>query len=180
MLSTSSYNYNILFLYLIFLNFKNILKINKNANINVPNTSLCFTIILLLSLFNYSFSELYPKKKKKKLSRTLASFSMDHYGRQQPYGDGGMQIQPYHGGPRTGDFRSYSASYATATENNIYDIKKEKSIERSKSWGITDPELLRKKRVASYKMYSVEGKVKGSFRKSFRWLKQRYTQVLYG
>ncbi|KAH0936790.1 hypothetical protein HID58_004251 [Brassica napus] len=101
---------------------------------------------------------------------------MDHYGRQQPYGDGGMQIQPYHGGPRTGDFRSYSASYATATENNIYDIKKEKSIERSKSWGITDPELLRKKRVASYKMYSVEGKVKGSFRKSFRWLKQRYTQ----
>ncbi|WZY74750.1 hypothetical protein YC2023_021134 [Brassica napus] len=103
---------------------------------------------------------------------------MDHYGRQQPYGDGGMQIQPYHGGPRTGDFRSYSASYATATENNIYDIKKEKSIERSKSWGITDPELLRKKRVASYKMYSVEGKVKGSFRKSFRWLKQRYTQGL--
>ncbi|KAG2238353.1 hypothetical protein Bca4012_024345 [Brassica carinata] len=105
---------------------------------------------------------------------------MDHYGRQRPYGDTGMQIQPYHGGPRTGDFRSYSASYATATENNIYDIKKGKSIARSKSWGITDPELLRKKRVASYKMYSVEGKVKGSFRKSFRWLKQRYTQVVYG
>ncbi|KAH0895719.1 hypothetical protein HID58_045287, partial [Brassica napus] len=106
--------------------------------------------------------------------------SMDHYGRQPPYGDGGMQIQPYHGGPRTGDFRSYSASYATATENNIYDIKKGKSIERSKSWGITDPELLRKKRVASYKMYSVEGKVKGSFRKSFRWLKQSRRSFLVG
>ncbi|KAL0680890.1 hypothetical protein Bca4012_047737 [Brassica carinata] len=105
---------------------------------------------------------------------------MDHYGRQPPYGDGGMQIQPYHGGPRTGDFRSYSASYATATENNIYDIKKGKSIERSKSWGITDPELLRKKRVASYKMYSVEGKVKGSFRKSFRWLKQSRRSFLVG
>ncbi|KAG5403093.1 hypothetical protein BRARA_C00495 [Brassica rapa] len=104
---------------------------------------------------------------------------MEDYNRQRAYGDTGMQIQPYHGGgPGTGDFRSYSTSYAT--ENNIYNIKKEKSIARSKSWGITDPELQRKKRVASYKMYSVEGKVKGSFRKSFRWLKQRYTQVVYG
>ncbi|CAH8303409.1 unnamed protein product [Eruca vesicaria subsp. sativa] len=105
---------------------------------------------------------------------------MEDYNRQRAYGDTGMQIQPYHGGGGlgTGDFRSYSTSYAT--ENNIYDIKKEKSISRSKSWGITDPELQRKKRVASYKMYSVEGKVKGSFRKSFRWLKQRYTQVVYG
>ncbi|KAH0969838.1 hypothetical protein GBA52_028434 [Prunus armeniaca] len=41
-----------------------------------------------------------------------------------------------------------------------------------------DPELQRKKRVASYKMYSVEGKMKGSFRKSFRWLKDKCTQVL--
>lgn len=103
---------------------------------------------------------------------------MEDFGRQRPYGDGGMQIQPYHDNT-AGDFRSYSASYATRG-NNIYDLKKEKSIARSKSWGITDPELQRKKRVASYKMYSVEGKVKGSFRKSFRWLKQRYTQVVYG
>ncbi|KAL0736065.1 hypothetical protein Bca4012_012275 [Brassica carinata] len=101
---------------------------------------------------------------------------MEDYGRQRPYG--GMQVQPYNGGPCNGDFRSYSASYGTATENNMYDVKKGKSIERSKSWGITDPELQRKKRVASYKMYSVEGKVKGSFRKSFRWLKHRYTQVI--
>ncbi|CAN8299380.1 unnamed protein product [Cochlearia groenlandica] len=107
---------------------------------------------------------------------------MEDYGRQRAYGDGGMQIQPYHGGGGaqggTVDFRSYSASYAT--ENNMYDLKKGKPIERSKSWGITDPELLRKKRVASYKMYSVEGKVKGSFRKSLRWLKQRYTRAVYG
>ncbi|KAF8115919.1 hypothetical protein N665_0025s0359 [Sinapis alba] len=104
---------------------------------------------------------------------------MEDYGHQRQYG--GMQIQPYNYGSGTGDFRSYSASYGTtATENNMYDIKKGKSIGRSKSWGITDPELQRKKRVASYKMYSVEGKVKGSFRKSFRWLKHRYTQVVYG
>ncbi|WZZ22563.1 hypothetical protein YC2023_123950 [Brassica napus] len=101
---------------------------------------------------------------------------MEDYCSQRPYG--GMQIQPYNGGPGTGDFRSYSASYGTATENNMYDVKKGKSVGRSKSWGITDPELKRKKRVASYKMYSVEGKVKGSFRKSFRWLKHRYTQFM--
>ncbi|KAL1216018.1 hypothetical protein V5N11_011340 [Cardamine amara subsp. amara] len=102
---------------------------------------------------------------------------MEDFGRQRPYGDRGMQIQPYQGN-KAGDFRSYSATYGTR-ENNIFDLKKEKPIARSKSWGITDPELQRKKRVASYKMYSVEGKVKGSFRKSFRWLKQRYTQVVY-
>ncbi|WZZ91510.1 hypothetical protein YC2023_120089 [Brassica napus] len=101
---------------------------------------------------------------------------MEDYGCQRPCG--GMQIQPYNGVPGTGDFRSYSASYGTATESNMYDMKKGKSIGRSKSWGITDPELKRKKRVASYKMYSVEGQVKGSFRKSFRWLKHRYTQVI--
>ncbi|KAJ0243339.1 ABC family ABC transporter [Hirschfeldia incana] len=94
---------------------------------------------------------------------------MEDCDRQRPYG--GMQIQPYNGGPGTNHFRSYSTSYGTGTENNMYDIKKGKSVARSKSWGITDSELQRKKRVASYKMYSVEGKVKGSFRKSFRWLK---------
>ncbi|KAH0938582.1 hypothetical protein HID58_006043 [Brassica napus] len=60
-----------------------------------------------------------------------------------------MQIQPYDGGPRAGDFRSYSASHATATKNNLYDIKKGKSIERSKSSGITDPELKRVARRSS-------------------------------
>ncbi|KAL0327466.1 UNVERIFIED_CONTAM: hypothetical protein Sangu_1824600 [Sesamum angustifolium] len=61
-------------------------------------------------------------------------------------------------------------------------LKKGKSTggSTSKSWSITDPEFQRKKRVASYKVYSVEGKVKGTFRKSFRWLKDRYTQVVYG
>ncbi|XP_010536185.1 PREDICTED: uncharacterized protein LOC104811234 [Tarenaya hassleriana] len=109
---------------------------------------------------------------------------MEDYGRQRTYGDGEMQIQPYNGGSR--DFRSYSASYGqTHVENPNpkpydFELKKGKSYSGSKSWGLSDPEFQRKKRVASYKMYSVEGKVKGSFRKSFRWLKQRYTQVVYG
>ncbi|XVE70625.1 hypothetical protein DITRI_Ditri10aG0086300 [Diplodiscus trichospermus] len=88
------------------------------------------------------------------------------------------------------DLRCYSASYASTTvrhgqtqmPNNEVKIKKGKSTNgsSSKSWSFNDPELLRKKRVASYKVYAVEGKVKGSFKKSFRWLKDRYTRVVYG
>uniref|UniRef100_A0A803PEM2 Uncharacterized protein n=1 Tax=Cannabis sativa TaxID=3483 RepID=A0A803PEM2_CANSA len=53
-------------------------------------------------------------------------------------------------------------------------IKKVKSGvgSTSKSWSLNDPELQRKKRVAGYKAYVVEGKMKGSFRKSFKWIKR--------
>jgi hypothetical protein len=105
--------------------------------------------------------------------------------------DGGMQIDSYYGG-RTlpasmQDLRSYSVSYggSSAQPNQIVKevkMKKGKSSvgSISKSWSFTDPELQRKKRVAGYKVYAVEGKVKGSLRKSFRWIKKSYTQVLYG
>lgn len=104
-----------------------------------------------------------------------------------------MQLQPYYGPPPQShsDLRSYSASYAqtdmwgTYSNNNFnrdLKLKKGKSTSgsTSKSWSFTDPEFQRKKRVANYKMYGVEGKVKASFRKSFRWLKDRYTRVVYG
>lgn len=97
------------------------------------------------------------------------------------------------------DLRCYSASYASSSAHNngqIMDIvvaggggggeqwkfKKGKSTNAavSKSWSFGDPELQRKKRVASYKAYTVEGKVKGSIKKSFRWLKERYTLMVHG
>nr|GEU78484.1 phosphonates import ATP-binding protein like [Tanacetum cinerariifolium] len=106
-----------------------------------------------------------------------------------------MQIERYYdgnGSKRTNfetnpphNFRSYSVSYAAPPQTNMdlvvankFDLKKEKST--AKSWSFNDPEFQRKKRVASYKVYSVEGKVKGSFRKSFRWLKDKYSNVVYG
>ncbi|KAK4757863.1 hypothetical protein SAY87_019164 [Trapa incisa] len=105
-----------------------------------------------------------------------------------------MQLQPYYGPPppafRREDFRSYSSSYSYShadfwapSQSHSNAPAKDKKLEKSKSasvWGFDDPEFQRKKRVAAYKMYGVEGKVKGSFRKSFRWLKNRYTQVVYG
>lgn len=91
------------------------------------------------------------------------------------------------------DLRCYSASYAqtttTTTETQIQvsnsNSNKEVKFKKggkslTKNWSLNDPELQRKKRVASYKVYTVEGKVKGSLRKSFRWLKDRYTHMVYG
>ncbi|GLJ39821.1 hypothetical protein SUGI_0814080 [Cryptomeria japonica] len=43
-----------------------------------------------------------------------------------------------------------------------------------------DPEIKRKKRVASYKVFAVEGKLKSSMKNSFRWLKTKYDEVRYG
>ncbi|PON95996.1 hypothetical protein TorRG33x02_082440 [Trema orientale] len=117
---------------------------------------------------------------------------MEDYTRSRSYGSGMMQMDHYYGPPSRApaatshDLRSYSASYAqTQMGNRDLRLKKGKSASgsssSSKSWSfVGDPEFQRKKRVASYKMYSVEGKMKGSFRKSFRWLKDKYTQVLYG
>lgn len=81
------------------------------------------------------------------------------------------------------ELRSYSATYAqTQMEIRDSQFKKGKnpSGSISKSWSLSDPEFQRKKRVANYKMYSVEGKMKGSFRTSFRWLKRKCEQVVYG
>ncbi|XP_052209013.1 uncharacterized protein LOC127812615 [Diospyros lotus] len=110
--------------------------------------------------------------------------------RSNSYADGRMQMESYYGyRPSSNPYglRSYSASYAASSYAPEHmggakdlKLKKSKTKSGSFSWGISDPEFQRKKRVASYKVYSVEGKVKGSLRKSFRWLKNRYTQVVYG
>ncbi|KAJ4708680.1 DUF3511 domain protein [Melia azedarach] len=117
--------------------------------------------------------------------------------------DGRMQIDNYYvsttessTGPSSysingmQDLRCYSASYASSLppipnpqpHNNDVKFKKGKSTNgsSSKNWSFNDPELQRKKRVASYKVYTVEGKVKGSLKKSFRWIKDRYTRMVYG
>nr|KJB74840.1 hypothetical protein B456_012G010400 [Gossypium raimondii] len=105
--------------------------------------------------------------------------------------DGGMQMESYYGGKGGGpsnmqDLRCYSANYANSVQPNQLgkEIKMKKSKSSfgssSKTWSFNDPELQRKKRVASYKVYAVEGKMKGSLRKSFRWIKDTYIQAVYG
>ncbi|KAF5743177.1 hypothetical protein HS088_TW09G01242 [Tripterygium wilfordii] len=112
----------------------------------------------------------------------------DYNSRSSSHGNGGMmQMESYYGRPPrppiSYDFRSYSASYAQPQMGNSNrELKKGKSTSGSSSsnWSFTDPEFQRKKRVASYKMYGAKGKVKGSFSKSFRWLKEKCSRVVYG
>ncbi|KAG6575464.1 hypothetical protein SDJN02_24178, partial [Cucurbita argyrosperma subsp. argyrosperma] len=103
--------------------------------------------------------------------------------------EGRMQIESYTENKAAPtnmqDLRSYSVSYAGSVQNQSnkeVKMKKGKSNigSSSKSWSFKDPELQRKTRVAGYKVYAVEGKMKGSLRKSFRWIKNTYTQVVYG
>ncbi|WCJ39484.1 hypothetical protein M5689_020470 [Euphorbia peplus] len=107
-----------------------------------------------------------------------------------------MQIEEYKGGQNgptsMQDMRSYSVSYGGQQVPNQFgkEVKIKKGGSRNmgslgssssmKNWSLTDPELQRKKRVASYKVYTMEGKMKGSFRKSFKWIKDTYTNVVYG
>ncbi|KAK7402250.1 hypothetical protein VNO78_14367 [Psophocarpus tetragonolobus] len=74
------------------------------------------------------------------------------------------------------DLRCYSASNASSEGKK----GKTTAAKPSKSWSFSDPELQRKKRIAGYKIYAAEGKMKSSLRKSFSWIKNTYTQVLYG
>ncbi|KAJ6331044.1 hypothetical protein OIU76_009608 [Salix suchowensis] len=156
-----------------------------------------------------SWSSLDKRNSKQYIKIKILCFlllsSMENY-RSRSYADGRHQIQSYNGtgnGGRGGgggappsyaitsmqDLRCYSASYATSVyqtqaEMGTSDVKFKKGKSTngsiSKRWSFNDPELQRKKRVASYKVYAVEGKVKGSFRKSFRWIKERCSRVVNG
>ncbi|KAG0569020.1 hypothetical protein M758_6G055900 [Ceratodon purpureus] len=57
---------------------------------------------------------------------------------------------------------------------------KSTKMARSGSWLQTDPETRRKKRVAKYKVFSVEAKVKQTVRNSCRWIKAKFFEVRYG
>ncbi|XP_054804302.1 uncharacterized protein LOC129307388 [Prosopis cineraria] len=54
------------------------------------------------------------------------------------------------------------------------------SVSAAKPWGFKDPEGRRKKRIAKYKVYAVEGKVKTSLRKGLRWIKNKCSQIVHG
>ncbi|MCD7446799.1 hypothetical protein HAX54_016893 [Datura stramonium] len=102
--------------------------------------------------------------------------------------EGRMQIENYYGGGPTNmqDLRSYSTNsyYSYGGMDKEVKIKKSKSrvssSSSSRNWAFNDPELQRKKRVLGYKSYAVEGKMKSSLRKSFRWIKNTCNHVVHG
>ncbi|KAF3324568.1 DUF3511 domain protein [Carex littledalei] len=58
---------------------------------------------------------------------------------------------------------------------------KEPQLKRGNSLKVfTDPDFQRKRRVASYKVVGYHGKVKGSVKDSFKWIKEKCFQVSHG
>ncbi|ESW15564.1 hypothetical protein PHAVU_007G082800 [Phaseolus vulgaris] len=43
-----------------------------------------------------------------------------------------------------------------------------------------DPELKRKKRIKAYNVLTAEGKLKTSVRNSFKWIKNKFSDIRYG
>lgn len=119
---------------------------------------------------------------------------MDEHERSS-YGknNNGLQLDLYHGNNFNNDMRSYSVNYDYPQsqfhqgngqfpyhhdfDRKLKRAKTTSGLSSSKVWCFSDPEFKRKKRVASYRALSLEGKVKGSFRKSLKWIKER---LLYG
>ena len=88
---------------------------------------------------------------------------------------------------RRADGRGWVAKMALERRNDFVgsnaDLSNNSKIRKSKtsrSWLHSDPEVKRKKRVATYKVFSMEGKFKQSVRTSCRWLKAKYIEVRYG
>lgn len=72
-------------------------------------------------------------------------------------------------------FPYYSSSYAEARFG---------FEDRAKSFSFNgpedNPEVKRRKRVASYNMYTMEGKLKSSLRNGFKWIKNKFTDKYDG
>ncbi|GFQ02460.1 hypothetical protein PHJA_002389900 [Phtheirospermum japonicum] len=50
----------------------------------------------------------------------------------------------------------------------------------AKPWGFGEPEMKRRKRIARYKVYTVEGRVKASIRSGLRWIKNKCSEIIHG
>ncbi|KAL5560232.1 hypothetical protein UlMin_036443 [Ulmus minor] len=80
-------------------------------------------------------------------------------------------------------FPQYSSVYAGEFEfrdqSNSYSF----NGPNQKGNGFTtsgDPELQRKKRIASYNVFTKEGKVKSSVRNGVKWIKNKFSDIRYG
>ncbi|KAI9185344.1 hypothetical protein LWI28_006341 [Acer negundo] len=59
-------------------------------------------------------------------------------------------------------------------------MKEKRNTKKTLKMLWNDPETKRRKRVTKYKFYSVEGKVKSSLKKGFRWMKKKCSRIIHG
>lgn len=76
-----------------------------------------------------------------------------------------------------------SFSYSAELEGVGYDRSKSYNFNGGKQDGFvcsTDPEMKRKRRIASYNMFTMEANLKSSVRSSMKWIKSKISDVRYG
>jgi Domain of unknown function (DUF3511) len=78
-----------------------------------------------------------------------------------------------------------SFSYSSGLEGLGYDRSKSYNFNgpSEKKDGFecsNDPELKRKRRIASYNMFTMEANLKSSVRNSMKWIKSKISEVRYG
>ncbi|CAI0396222.1 unnamed protein product [Linum tenue] len=78
-------------------------------------------------------------------------------------------------------FPQYSSSFSG--EFGPFDDRRRRAGDHNKAYSFNgpsqkwadDPEAKRKKRIAAYNVFTVEGKLKSSVRNSFKWIKTKFT-----
>nr|DAD22474.1 TPA_asm: hypothetical protein HUJ06_023937 [Nelumbo nucifera] len=76
-------------------------------------------------------------------------------------------------------FPEYNCGFGFEEGSNSYSFNGPSGKENGFS-ASSDPELKRKRRVAAYNVFTTEGKIKSSVRNSFKWIKNKFTDVRYG
>ncbi|KAG4917267.1 hypothetical protein AAZX31_02G014000 [Glycine max] len=91
------------------------------------------------------------------------------------YGSGQRQVEIMSG-------KSYgcSQSYMAAIPSEVTRASHSGAATAAKPWSFGDPESKRRKRIAKYNVYAVEGKVKATLRDGIRWIKHTCSRIVHG
>uniref|UniRef100_A0ACD5Z8H7 Uncharacterized protein n=1 Tax=Avena sativa TaxID=4498 RepID=A0ACD5Z8H7_AVESA len=83
-------------------------------------------------------------------------------------------------GRRSLNLRSYTPSFAALADEQQAPAPTKKAAVAAAPGDDAEAELQRKKRLVAYKAYDVEGKVKGSVRRSVKWIKGKCSRAVHG
>lgn len=116
----------------------------------------------------------------------LRCYSASYAASYKPFSDGAAQAKGGNAttaatwssaGRRSLNLRGYTPSFSALVDNEAPAPAKTAAAAAPDD---ADAELQRKKRLVAYKVYDVEGKVKGSVRRSVKWIKVKCSRAVYG
>lgn len=75
--------------------------------------------------------------------------------------------------------QQWRRNYPEHTTVGKLTVPSSKAFGESSSW-MYDPEIKRQRRIIKYRGYAAEGKMKDSLRSGVRWVKNKYTKIVFG